>query len=110
MISCKETSHRLTQRDQLKAAGVDVRWAPAATIFHQKTLTADDAKTAIGTANLVAKDHPSSRDAWVLDTNPADVAAITATFDADYSASDTSHPSQAELSPNLIWSPNARAA
>ncbi|HTY33788.1 hypothetical protein [Mycobacterium sp.] len=57
----------------------------------------------------MAKDYPSSRDAWVLDTNPADVAAITATFDADYSASDTGHPSQAEPSPNLIWSPNARA-
>ncbi|WP_196760417.1 phospholipase D-like domain-containing protein, partial [Mycobacterium avium] len=48
--------------DQLTAAGVDVQWAPAATIFHQKTLTADDTQTAIGTANLVAKHYRSSRD------------------------------------------------
>lgn len=61
--------------DQLKAAGVDVRWAPAATIFHPKTLTVDDTETAIGTANLVAKYYPSSRDAWVLDTDPADITA-----------------------------------
>ncbi|WP_101953274.1 phospholipase D-like domain-containing protein [Mycobacterium intracellulare] len=46
--------------DQLKTAGLDVRWAPAAAIFHQKTLTADDTETAIGTANLVAKYYPSS--------------------------------------------------
>lgn len=96
--------------DQLKAAGVDVRWAPAATIFHQKTLTADDTETAVGTANLVAKYYPSSRDAWVIDTNPADIAAVTATFDADYSASDAGRPTPGVPTPNLIWSPDARAA
>lgn len=96
--------------DQLKAAGVDVRWAPAATIFHQKTLTADDTETAIGTANLVAKYYPSSRDAWVLDTDPADITAITATFDADYSAAATGRPAPGVPNPHLIWSPDARAA
>lgn len=95
--------------DQLKAAGVDVRWAPAATIFHQKTLTADDTESAIGTANLVAKDYSSSRDAWVLDTDRADITAITATFDADYSAATTARPAPGVSSPHLIWSPDARA-
>lgn len=95
--------------DQLKAAGVDVRWAPAATIFHQKTLTADATETAIGTANLVAKYYPSSRDAWVLDSDPIDIAAITATFDADYSAATTGRPAPGAASPHLIWSPDARA-
>ncbi|MBZ4522126.1 phospholipase D-like domain-containing protein, partial [Mycobacterium avium] len=94
--------------DQLTAAGVDVRWAPAATIFHQKTLTADDTETAIGTANLVAKYYPSSRDAWVLDHDPTDIAAITATFDTDYSAA-TVRPAPGTPNPHLIWSPDARA-
>lgn len=96
--------------DQLKAAGIDVRWAPAATIFHQKTLTADDTETAIGIANLVAKYYPPSRDAWVLDTDPADIAAITATFDADYATAATGRPAPGVPSPHLIWSPDARAA
>lgn len=96
--------------DQLKGGGVGVRWAPPATIFHQKTLTADDAESAIGTANLVAKYYASSRDAWVLDSDPADVAAITATFDADYSAATTARPAAGVVSPHLIWSPDARAA
>jgi hypothetical protein len=30
--------------------------------------------------------NSSSRDAWVLDTNPTDVAAITATFDTSAGA------------------------
>lgn len=96
--------------DKLKAAGVDVRWAPAGIIFHQKTLTADDTETAIGTANLVAKYYPSSRDAWVLDTDPADITAITATFDADFSAGAPARPAPGVASPHLIWSPDARAA
>lgn len=96
--------------DQLTAAGVDVQWAPAATIFHQKTLTAGDTQTAIGTANLVAKLYRSSRDAWVLDNDPADIAAITTTFDADYSAAKTGRPAPGLASPHLIWSPDARAA
>lgn len=96
--------------DQLSGAGVDVRWAPAGVIYHQKTISIDGAVTAVGTGNLDAKYYPSSRDAWILDSNPDDVAAIDATFDADYSAPPSGRPPAGTPAPNLIWSPAARAA
>jgi phosphatidylserine/phosphatidylglycerophosphate/cardiolipin synthase-like enzyme len=95
--------------DQLSAAGVNVRWAPDGVVYHQKTISIDDTETAVGTGNLVAKYYPTSRDAWVLDTNTNDIAAINATFDADYSASPSGHPPPATPAPNLLWSPAARA-
>ena len=51
------------------------------------------------------------RDAWVLDSNTDDIAAIDATFDADYSAAavGSGRPPAATPAPNLIWSPAGRA-
>ena len=95
---------------RLQHAGVDVTWAPAAQIMHQKTIVADDTTAAVGTGNLTAKWYPTSRDAWVLDTNTADVAAIAATFDADFTAEPVGHPTAATPAAHLIWSPAARAA
>jgi phosphatidylserine/phosphatidylglycerophosphate/cardiolipin synthase-like enzyme len=94
--------------DQLQSAGVDVRWAPASIIYHQKTFTVDAAIAAIGTGNLT-KSHTGTRDAYILDTDPSDVAAIDSTFDADYAATDRGHPPSATQAANLIWSPDARA-
>jgi cardiolipin synthase A/B len=54
--------------------------------------------------------HGLGRDAWVLDTNPTDVAAIAATFDIDYTTPPSGHPPAATPAPNLIWSPRARAS
>jgi len=47
----------------------------------------------------------------VLDSNTDDIAAIDATFDADYSAAavGSGHPPAATPAPNLIWSPAGRA-
>lgn len=95
--------------DELAAAGVDVRWAPNGVIYHQKTITIDGTEAAIGTGNLTPRYYPTSRDAWVLDTNTVDVAAITSTFDADYNATPSGHPPAATGAPALIWSPAARA-
>jgi hypothetical protein len=53
-------------------------------IYHQKTITIDDTTAAVGTGNLTQRFYPSSRDAYVLTTNPADVTAIAATFDTDF--------------------------
>jgi len=96
--------------DDLRAAGVSVRWAPDGVIYHQKTISIDHEQAAVGTGNLVAKYYPTTRDAWVLDSNPDDVAAINATFDADYAATDTGHPPSATPAANLVWSPAAREA
>ncbi len=95
---------------QLTDAGVAVRWAPNGVIYHQKTITVDDATAAVGTGNLEPQYYSTSRDAWVLDTNPADVAAIAATFDTDYTSPPSGRPPEATPAPNLIWSPMARAS
>ena len=94
---------------ELSDAGVDVKWAPNGVIYHQKTITVDDATAAVGTGNLTAQYYTTSRDAWVLDTNPTDVAAIVRTFDTDYAAPPAGHPPEASPAPNLVWSPDARA-
>jgi cardiolipin synthase A/B len=96
--------------EQLTAGGVEVKWAPAGVIYHQKTITVDDAIAAVGTANLLTQYYATGRDAWVLDTNPTDVAAIGATFDSDYSTAPSGKPPEATPAPNLVWSPAARAA
>jgi cardiolipin synthase len=96
--------------DALSGAGVTVKWAPDGVIYHQKTIVVDDTTAAVGTGNLTAKWYPTSRDAWVLDTNSADVAAIAATFDADFTAGPVGHPPDATPGAHLIWSPAARAA
>lgn len=95
---------------QLSDAGVEVRWAPNGVIYHQKTITVDDATAAVGTGNLEPQYYSTSRDAWVLDTNPTDVAAIAATFDTDYTAPPSGRPPEATPAPNLIWSPMARGS
>jgi cardiolipin synthase A/B len=94
---------------ELSDADVGVRWAPAGVIYHQKTITVDDATAAVGTGNLTPQYYPTSRDAWVLDTDPADVGAIAATFDTDYTAPPSGRPPEATPVPHLVWSPAARA-
>ncbi len=93
--------------DYLAARGVHVRWAPAGTTYHQKTLTVDDATSVIMTLNLVAEDYPGTRDFAVIDTGRADVAAIVATFNADFAGQPITPPDGADL----VWSPtNAQAS
>jgi phosphatidylserine/phosphatidylglycerophosphate/cardiolipin synthase-like enzyme len=53
------------------------------------------------TANLTSKYYPTSRDFLVIDTNRADVAAITAVFDADFAHRAVSPGDGADL----VWSP-----
>jgi cardiolipin synthase A/B len=85
----------------LRRHGVHVRWAPAGTTYHQKTLTIDRATSVIMTGNLVAEDYPDTRDFAVVDTRRADVAAIVATFDADFAGRAITPPDGTDL----VWSP-----
>jgi phosphatidylserine/phosphatidylglycerophosphate/cardiolipin synthase-like enzyme len=87
--------------DYLSAHGVHVRWAPADTTYHQKTLTVDDATSVIMTLNFVARDYPGTRDFAVIDTAHADVAAIVATFNADFAGRAITPPDAVDL----VWSP-----
>jgi phosphatidylserine/phosphatidylglycerophosphate/cardiolipin synthase-like enzyme len=91
----------------LAAQGVEVRWAPAGYIFHIKTTTFDGTTSDISTANLVSKYYRTTRDAEIIDTDPAQVRAIEETFSNDWSAGASGSPgSQTVQAPGLIWSPN----
>jgi phosphatidylserine/phosphatidylglycerophosphate/cardiolipin synthase-like enzyme len=102
-----EKSRNTAAYDYLAAHGVHVRWGPAGTTYHQKTLTVDDTASVIMTLNLVAEDYPGTRDFAVIDTNRADVAAIVATFSADFAGRAITPPDGTDL----VWSPtNAEAS
>ncbi len=86
---------------------------------HQKTITLDGKQTAIMSLNLQSRYYSTTRDYALLTNDANDIAAIQATFNADYiagtpasgtaGASDFSY--QPALGDDLIWSPtNAQAA
>jgi cardiolipin synthase A/B len=91
----------------LKAHGVQVRWAPAHYIFHIKATSFDDRSADVSTANLTAEYYSSTRDAEVIDTDPAQVKAIEQTFANDWAAAPGGTPrDQTVQAPDLVWSPN----
>jgi cardiolipin synthase len=91
----------------LAARGVHVRWGPAATTVHQKTLTVNNATSVIMTLNLTSRYYAGTRDFAVIDRNHADVAAIVATFNADFAGRAVTPPDGADL----VWSPtNAQSS
>lgn len=102
-----EKSANLPAYNYLRAHGVHVRWGPAGTTFHQKTLTVDNATSVIMTLNLTSRYYSNTRDFAVIDTKHSDVAAIVKTFNADFAGHSITPPDGADL----VWSPtNARAS
>jgi cardiolipin synthase len=102
-----EKSRNTSAYDYLAARGVHVRWGPAGTTYHQKTLTVDGATSVIMTGNLVTGDYPGTRDFAVIDTGRADIAAILAAFNADFAGHAITPPDGTDL----VWSPtNAQAS
>jgi len=102
-----EKSSNTTAYDFLTAHRVHVTWAPSGTTYHQKTLTVDGKTSVIMTLNMVSEDYPGTRDFAVIDTGKADVAAIVATFNADFAHRAVTPPDGADL----VWSPtNSEAA
>jgi cardiolipin synthase len=84
-----------------------VAWAPSGTTYHQKTLTVDDKTSVVMTLNMVSADYAGTRDFAVIDTSKSDVAAIVATFNADFAHASITPPDGADL----VWSPtNSQAA
>jgi phosphatidylserine/phosphatidylglycerophosphate/cardiolipin synthase-like enzyme len=65
----------------------------------------------VSTGNLVSRYYPTSRDAIVFDSIPADVAAIAVTFDTDEQAAQTGRTLPAAVpAARLLWSPNGATA
>lgn len=91
----------------LRSHGVHVRWAPTRYIFHLKATTFDRRTSDISTANLTSAYYATTRDAEVIDTNPAQVKAIEATFANDWRAGPDGTPrTRTVQGPGLVWSPN----
>jgi hypothetical protein len=86
----------------LTNGGVSVVWSSTAFVYtHQKTITVDGKTSYITTGNLDTTYYSTSRDYGVFDSDPNDVAAVTAVFNADFSHSSIT-PSDGD---NLVWSP-----
>jgi cardiolipin synthase A/B len=86
----------------LGSHSVMVTWSsPRFRYAHQKTVIIDGTEAVIMTANLTSQYYATSRDFLVLDTGRADVAAITAVFDADFTRSAV-RPGDGS---DLVWSP-----
>jgi len=91
----------------LRANGVAVRTSsPSFALTHQKTITIDDRTSIVMTLNLTSRYYATTRDFAVLDTQPADVAAIERVFNADWSHNPVT-PSAG--SGDLVWSPGAES-
>jgi phosphatidylserine/phosphatidylglycerophosphate/cardiolipin synthase-like enzyme len=103
-----EKANNTTAFNYLQAHGVSVHWAnPTYACTHQKTITIDQSVSAIMTLNLTPEDYTTTRDFAVMTNNPADVSAIEATFNADFTNATITPP----VGNNLVWSPtNSRTA
>ena len=86
----------------LNANGVDAVYSSTAYTFtHQKTITVDGTTADILTANLTSKFYSTTRDFGVVDTDAADISAITTVFNADF-AHKAVTPGDGD---DLVWSP-----
>ena len=102
-----EKSRNTATYNYLKAHKVHVTWAPSGVTYHQKTLTVDDKTSVIMTLNMGSEDYADTRDFAVIDTSRADVSAVVATFNTDFSHKKVTPPDGADL----VWSPtNSQAA
>ena len=89
----------------LSAHGVHVVWAdPRYAATHEKCVVIDRAVAAVMSLNLTARYYDDTRDFAVLDRQPADVQAIEAVFNADF----THHKTASASAADLVWSPGAQ--
>lgn len=93
---------------QLAGSRVQVRWAYAGEIFHQKTITVDGRTSAVMTLNLTSRYYAADRDFAVITTDQPDVAAIERVFDTDWTGSGA--PAPGPSGQDLVWSPGAATA
>jgi cardiolipin synthase A/B len=96
-----EKSRNTTTYDFLSAHRVHVTWADSGVTYHQKTLTVDGKTSVVMTLNMVSEDYAGTRDFAIIDTRPADITAIVATFNADFAHRSVTPPDGADL----VWSP-----
>lgn len=88
-----EKKNNTTAYNYLVSHKVSVHWAnPAYAVTHQKTITVDQATTAIMTLNLTPQDYATTRDFAVITNDASDIDAIETTFNADFKNSAITPP------------------
>ncbi len=93
----------------LSTSSVEVRWAWAGTLWHQKSITRDGTDAAIMTCNLYSPYYPLVRDFVVMTNNRATVTGMDATFDKDWQSTSSAPTSGvAPSGSDLVWSPGAQ--
>ena len=94
ILDRREQSENSAAYSYFGSHAVKVTWSsPKYRYTHQKTVVVDGSEAVIMTANLTSQYYATSRDFLVVDTNRADVAAITHTAVRPGDGSD------------LVWSP-----
>ncbi len=102
ILDRREQSENSAAYSYFGSHAVKVTWSsPKYRYTHQKTLVVDGSEAVIMTANLTSQYYATSRDFLVVDTNRADVAAITAVFNADFTHTAV-RPGDGS---DLVWSP-----
>jgi cardiolipin synthase A/B len=102
ILDRREQSENSAAYSYFGSHAVKVTWSsPKYRYTHQKTLVVDGSRAVIMTANLTSQYYTTSRDFLVVDTNRADVAAITAVFNADFTHTAV-RPGDGS---DLAWSP-----
>ncbi|AKU99963.1 phospholipase D [Labilithrix luteola] len=90
-----------TSFNKLKAAGVDVVYAPGAYTFtHEKAVIIDGAKVLIMTMNLTGTSARDNREFIATDSDPQDVADAETIFNADYTSTTVSLNGKLVVSPS----------
>lgn len=98
----REKTSNTPAYNYLEENKVSVHWAnPVYAATHQKTITVDQSTSAIMTLNLTPVDYKSTRDFAVITNDAADIAAVEATFNADFTNASITPPT----GDNLVWSP-----
>ena len=115
-----EKSGNTSAYNQLNAAAnCSAVWANKAfQASHQKSIILDGSQVAIMSLNLQSQYYSTTRDFALIENDPIDIAAIQATFNADYAAgtpsSGVAGTSDFSYSPgagdDLIWSPTTAQA
>jgi cardiolipin synthase A/B len=102
ILDRREKSENSAAYSYFGSHAVKVTWSSRKYRYtHQKTLVVDGSEAVIMTANLTSQYYTTSRDFLAVDTNPADVAAITAVFNADFTHTAV-RPGDGS---DLAWSP-----
>jgi phosphatidylserine/phosphatidylglycerophosphate/cardiolipin synthase-like enzyme len=111
VLDVTEKSNNTAAYKQLNAASnCSAAWSnPAFSHTHEKSFVVDGATLAIMSLNLTSRYYKTTRDFALVENDPADIAAVEATFNADFQ-SNTSFSYQPGAGDDLIWSPTTATA